>query len=439
MRRLLLPVAMLAIAGAVAGCGGSDDGSGDGTTATTSSSTTTPGAAISVFRVPTEVACASPQAQVRVAWTAEGADDVTFSVDGASVPEPGVDAASGATTVPVPCDDARHEIVLTARGAGGNVSEAAEVGTVVRPVARPRPAITRLSAPATQACTGDSADVTVLWVTTGADTVSIAVDGGTVSDDAGRALSGSAAVPVPCDDAVHRIVLTAFGAGTAAATHAVDVRTVREPPAGTPAITTMQAPAEVGCTGAQAMVPVRWATENVQAVSFAVDDEPVPANAGEPVSGDGDVPVPCDGSDHRITLTGAARDGDDVSHSLIVHAVPDAPPVTRPAIVRLTMPTRVGCAAGADEAQVRVAWRTRNATGVRFMLDGQPVGTPAPLPANGTGALPVPCDGDRHRFTLVADSTGNSEAQVRRPISAVATGGGTTTATPTQTLPATAP
>lgn len=430
MRRTLLLVPALLIAGGLSACGGGSDD----TSATTAASTAAAGPAITAFAVPTEIACRGTSAEAAVSWTTENADGVSFAVDGEPVPAGAGYPASGDGNVPVPCDDARHEITLTA-GGDGSVSESAAVGTVVAPIARPRPAITRLSAPATQACEGDTADVTLLWATTGADSVAIAVDGQPLSADAGRALSGSAAVPVPCDDAEHRITLTASGAGTAAATHSVDVRTIPDPPADTPVITAMQAPAEVACTGGSAAVPVRWTTRNVESVGFAVDGQPVPAGAGYPTSGDGDVPVPCDGAGHEITLTGSGTDGDDISHTVTVHAVPRNAPTARPAITRLTMPTRVGCPAGETTAMVTVSWRTRHAESVQFALDGQPVPAQAGLPVNGSGNLPVPCDGDRHMFELIAESTGNSMATVKRPITAVPAAAGTATESGTSTAP----
>lgn len=430
MRRLLLPVVLIATAGTVAACGGSDD-SRD--TASTAATTTAAGVAITEYRVPTEVACTAPDARVAVTWATADADRVTFAVDGRE--ESGEGAATGQATVDVPCDDARHEVTITATGASGSVSESAEVGTVKRPVVRPRPSITGMSVPAALTCTGDATAVTVTWTTRNANAVAIEVDGRGADAGADLPVSGQASVPVPCDDQVHRITLIADGAGTAAATHSADVRTVPDDPPAGPVITALEAPAEVSCTGNQASVPVSWETRDAEAVDLAVDGRPVPADAGQPVSGGTDLPVPCTNADHRITLTATGSGGAEATHAVTVHTVPANAPASRPAIVRLTMPTQVGCPAGASTAQVRVAYRTRNAEAVQFLLDGRPVPAQAGLPVNGAGSPAVPCDGDRHLFTLVAESTGNSEARVRRPITAVPTGGGTTTSTPTETTP----
>lgn len=435
MRRALVPIAAAVALAAVAGaCGSSSDDDAGASTATTAPATTAAdGPAIAAFRVPTEVACSGQQAQVPVTWTTERADGVSFSVDGAPVPAGAGYDASGAGNIPVPCDDARHEITITAGGEAAEVSESAEVGTVIRPVPRQRPAITRLSAPATEACTGSTVEVPLIWATRAADSVAVEVDGSPLSADAGRALSGSTAVPVPCDDATHTITLTAFGAGTAAASHSVEVRTVPRPPAGTPVIEALTAPAEVSCTGSQTAVTVRWATRDAEAVSFSVDGQPVPAGAGYPPSGSGNVPVPCDDGEHTVTLDATGDGGDDVSHSVTVHAVPKTAPVARPAITRVTSPTRVGCTPGQDSVVAPVTWRTRNAHDVLLTLDGQEVGDSG-LPPNGGATVTVPCDGQRHFLKVIAQTSGTSEAQVRRPITAVA-GGGSTAPVPTSTAP----
>ncbi len=68
----------------------------------------------------------------------------------------------------------------------------------------------------------------------------------------------------------------------------------------------------VTCSGETADVPATWSTSNADGVDFSVDGEPVPADAGNPASGSGNVPVPCDGSEHEVTLT-ASGGGDSAT------------------------------------------------------------------------------------------------------------------------------
>jgi hypothetical protein len=74
------------------------------------------------------------------------------------------------------------------------------------------------------------------------------------------------------------------------------------PPAGAPSIR-FDLLDDVSCTGGTVEVPAAWTTQNAQAVNFSVDGQPLPAAAGFSVSGVGNIPVPCDGNAHKVTLT----------------------------------------------------------------------------------------------------------------------------------------
>src|SRR4051794_22208797 len=56
-----------------------------------------------------------------------------------------------------------------------------------------------------------------------------------------------------------------------------------------PVITAFQVIDEINCTGAQASVPISWATRNAQEVKFQVDNSLL--TAGYPTSGVGDIVV----------------------------------------------------------------------------------------------------------------------------------------------------
>lgn len=80
-----------------------------------------------------------------------------------------------------------------------------------------------------------------------------------------------------------------------------------------PSIEKFSIDATVTCSGDTADVKAEWETSGAESVSFAVDGEPVPADAGQPLSGDGNIPVPCDGSAHDVTLTASGAGGQDSS------------------------------------------------------------------------------------------------------------------------------
>jgi hypothetical protein len=69
------------------------------------------------------------------------------------------------------------------------------------------------------------------------------------------------------------------------------------------------------CNGDNGTVKAEWKTTGAESVDFSVDGQPVPADAGQPLSGSGDVPVPCDGSSHDVTLTATGSDGSSTSDS----------------------------------------------------------------------------------------------------------------------------
>src|SRR5689334_9988669 len=85
----------------------------------------------------------------------------------------------------------------------------------------------------------------------------------------------------------------------AAATTSAAPTSSSAPVATGPAILAFQIIDDVSCSGAQASVPVSWLTRDARTVEFEVDGQPVSAGAGYPLNGIGNVPVPCDGREHR--------------------------------------------------------------------------------------------------------------------------------------------
>ncbi len=197
-------------------------------------------------------------------------------------------------------------------------------------------------------------------------------------------------------------------------------------------ITAFHVITEVSCTGQSAAVPASWSTRDAQAVSFTVDGQPLPAAAGYPVSGAGNVPVPCDGREHEIVLV-ATGDGRSVSSAQHVNTSSSAPPAGSPAITQLQVLADITCAGGTP-VEVAASWTTQNAQAVSFAVDGQPLSAAAGFPVSGAGNVPVPCDGKAHKVTLTAVGAGEAQASLSRSVNTTATGpsGPTTAATPTR-------
>jgi hypothetical protein len=200
-----------------------------------------------------------------------------------------------------------------------------------------------------------------------------------------------------------------------------------------PVITAFQIIDDVDCSGAQASVPVSWATRNVQTVEFQVDHQPVGAGAGYPVNGIGNVPVPCDGKSHTVVLA-AFGSGVQVSVARQVNTSNSAPPSNAPTIRRFDILDDITCSGTTVDAPA--AWLTQNAQAVNFSVDGQPLPAAAGFPVSGVGNVAVPCDGRSHTVTLTATGSGAS-ASLSRSVNTSASSGGTTTTTTVAPVPTT--
>ena len=248
------------------------------------------------------------------------------------------------------------------------------------------------------------------WATRNAQEVKFQVDNSLLS--AGYPTSGIGDIAVPCDGREHSVVLQATGAGGQAAI-ARHVNTSNSPPPSTaPSITAFDLLEDVTCTGSTVEVAAGWSTSNAQAVNFSVDGQPLPAAAGFPVTGAGNIQVPCDGKSHKVTLTatgtGAARLAVAVGEHQ-QHRRP--PPVSGPVITSFTLIDDVTCSGA--QASVPASWTTQNAQTVSFSVDGQPVSAGAGYPVSGVGKVPVPCDGREHLVLLVASGQGGQVSLAR--------------------------
>jgi hypothetical protein len=195
-------------------------------------------------------------------------------------------------------------------------------------------------------------------------------------------------------------------------------------------ITAFHVIGDVSCSGAQASVPMSWSTRDAQTVEFQVDGQPVGAGAGYPVSGTGNVAVPCDGREHEILLVASGpRGGASLSRHVNTSNTP--PPSGSPSISRFDVLGDVTCTG--TTVEVAASWATQNAQAVNFSVDGQPLPLAAGFPVTGSGNIPVPCDGAAHKVTATATGTGTSASASRSVNTSTSSGGTTTTATPTRT------
>jgi hypothetical protein len=260
-------------------------------------------------------------------------------------------------------------------------------------------------------CSGAQASVPVSWATRDTQKVEFQVDRQPLS--ASYPVSGIGNVVVPCDGREHAVVLVAIGSSSRVSV-ARHVNTSNTPPPSTaPSISAFDLLDDVTCTGSTVEVAAGWATRNTQAVNFSVDGQPLPAAAGFPVTGAGNIPVPCDGNAHKVTLT-ATGTGTPASLSRSVNTgnTPPPPPVGAPVITAFQVIDDVTCSGA--QASVPTSWATRNAQTVSFQVDGEPVGAGAGYPVNGVGNTAVPCDGREHQVTLVAAGPGGQISAARQ-------------------------
>jgi len=171
------------------------------------------------------------------------------------------------------------------------------------PAAAGETVITSFSVIPDVTCSGTTSSVPMAWSTRNAQSVVFEVDGAPVTAGAGYPLSGTGNAQVPCDGKEHEVALVASGPGGRASVSRQVNTFTSPPPVGAPLIARFHVLEDVTCPGGTAEVAASWATQNTQAVSFSVDGQPLPAAAGFPTSGTGNIAVPCDGSDHKVTLT----------------------------------------------------------------------------------------------------------------------------------------
>lgn len=287
-------------------------------------------------------------------------------------------------------------LAVTACGDDNSSSSTSTAASTSTPVAANGPAITALAGPAEVSCSTDEATVPLTWATSNATAVDFSVDGQPLSAAAGYPTSGTGNVPVPCDNGTHEVSLTATGEGSI--TETITVGTVqKEKPVTRPIVLTLNAPDTVTCSGDTTEVELTWTTKNASAVGITVDGQPLPADAGQPVNGSSDVPVPCDGKTHRLGLIAYGQGNSAGSYVVQVTTLPKEP--STPTIADFTIPAEVSCTAG-QQTEVAASWETKNTEGVDFEVNGQPLSAAAGYPASGSGNIPVPCNNRQNTITI---------------------------------------
>lgn len=196
-------------------------------------------------------------------------------------------------------------------------------------------------------------------------------------------------------------------------------------PGSGPVITAFHVIGEITCSGSSAPAPASWSTRGAQTVSFEVDGQAPGAGAGYPVSGTGDIPVPCDGREHEVEIVAAAG-GTQVTRSAHVNTSGGPPPAGSPAISNFQILGDVSCPSG-PSVDVAASWTTTDADAISFSVDGQPLPAAAGFAPSGSGEVPVPCDGRAHKVTLTASGQGGAQAALSRSVNTTtdAASGGT--------------
>jgi len=175
------------------------------------------GPVITSFTLIDDVTCSGAQASVPASWTTQGAQAVSFSVDGQPVSAGAGYPVSGVGKVPVPCDGREHLVLLVASAPGGQANLARQVNTSNSPPPPTAPSITRFDLLDDVTCSGTTVEVSAAWVTQNTQAVNFSVDGQPLPAAAGFPVTGVGRIPVPCDGAAHKVTLTATGTGSPAA------------------------------------------------------------------------------------------------------------------------------------------------------------------------------------------------------------------------------
>lgn len=257
-------------------------------------------------------ACSGSTLAVKATYQTSNATTVSFEVDGQA---PGAQAGletSGTANVPdVPCDGKSHQITLVASNAA---SQSVQASQTVQGGATP--VITQFSVASQVHCTGSEVPVKVSWVSTGATSAEITLDGGVAAK--GLQASGSTEVSVPCSNGTQKIGLVATASDGKQASVVHSIQTIPGGGSTKPVINSFELTSP-RCDGDTTVTKATYSTTDATSVAFLIDGQDPGMQAGLPTSGKANVPdVPCDGKNHQVTLVATNADGKSVQQSQTV-------------------------------------------------------------------------------------------------------------------------
>jgi hypothetical protein len=143
--------------------------------------------------------------------------------------------------------------------------------------------------------------------------------GASCSQETGDSVAESASTAPPIDQAVPET-------SSSTTAEAEGPRPPGSDGVGEPRVIDFGAPTEVGCTGTDAAVPLRYETEGATIVAFIVDNRSARTDDPPPLSGEFSITVPCDGNAHTVVLAAASPAGPSLA-TRVVKTIPsgDAP------------------------------------------------------------------------------------------------------------------
>ena len=159
--------------------------------------------------------------------------------------------------------------------------------------------------------------------------VSFEVDGQPLSAAAGYPASGSGNIPVPCDNREHVITISTSGGGRPWSSRTLTVDMVaKTAPVLRPAITVFTMPVRVPCTVNPRPVMAKYRTVNANYIAFQLDGVAIPNLGTLPRNGAVKLPIPCDGTQHKVTLVAEGQGNSVAKITRPITALPDGPVTT---------------------------------------------------------------------------------------------------------------
>ena len=107
---------------------------------------------------------------------------------------------------------------------------------------------------------------------------------------------------MPCDNREHTITISTSGGGTTVTRRLTVDMVQKTAPVLRPAITVFTMPVRVPCTVNPRPVVAKWRTANTNYIAVQLDGVAIPKLGTLPLNGAAKLPIPCDGTQHKVTL-----------------------------------------------------------------------------------------------------------------------------------------